>query len=114
MARRGASVCPEPGCPNFQPCEKHRREPWAGSDRRGSTRRGRAKRARILARDPICVLCGTNPSSVCDHVVQVAHGAPERYEDTPDELLQGICKDCDRIKSAREGAAGRRGVGGDH
>lgn len=109
--KRAARVCNEPGCPNLQPCEQHQRKPWQGSVRKGSTRRGRAKRARILQRDPLCTLCGKNPSTICDHVIQVAHGAPEDYADVPDELLRGICKQCDRIKSAREGAAGRYPLG---
>ena len=115
MTRRKTQVCAQPGCPNLRPCEVegHERKAWEGSNRKGSSRRGRKVRARILERDPICTICGKNPSSVCDHVWQVAHGAPENYADVPEELLRGICVPCDRRLSAKQGAEGRREVGGD-
>lgn len=116
MAKRKQAVCLKPGCPHFRPCpvEGHERKAWEGSNRKGSSRRGRKKRARILARDPICTICHKRPSAVCDHVISVADGAPEDYADVPDELLRGICTPCDRKRSAQQGARGRYGVGGDH
>lgn len=110
MPRGGFKVCSHPGCPHLRPCPnpEHKPKAWVGSDRQGSTRQGRKVRERILERDPICMICYKNPSTVCDHIWQVAHGAPERYEDTPEELLRGICKPCNDKLSAAQGAAGRR------
>jgi 5-methylcytosine-specific restriction endonuclease McrA len=66
-----------------------------------STRRQRlpadwpARRARILTRDPVCRLCGVRPSSQADHIIP--------GDDHGDTNLQGVCGECHRIKSAREG-----------
>lgn len=76
MARRtGWRVCTTPGCPEFTDqggrCEEHRR---AAEQRRGSARqrgygKGHEQRFRpgVLARDPVCVLCGQAPSVHADH-----------------------------------------------
>lgn len=77
---------------------------WAGS-----TRAARlppdwpAIRARILARDPVCRLCGAAPSTEVDHIV--------RGDDHRDANLRGVCRPCHRTKSGHEGgraAAARR------
>lgn len=53
-------------------------------------------RARTLERDPICVLCGTRPSTHCDHI----HAKTDDHSDTG---LQGVCGPCHDKKSSREG-----------
>lgn len=74
---------------------------WQGSDRRSRLPSGwRAIRARIIARDPICVLCGVRPSTHCDHKVAKA-------DDHTDEGLQGVCGPCHDRKSSAEGNAAR-------
>ncbi|WPO70211.1 HNH endonuclease signature motif containing protein [Streptomyces sp. KN37] len=78
---------------------------WQGSNRKARLPSGWAKiRARILERDPICVLCGVRPSAFCDHIVAKAdrHG---------DDDLQGVCGPCHDQKSAREGAAAAKAAG---
>lgn len=56
---------------------------------------------------PICYLCGMNPSEQVDHIV------PD-FEGGTDELgnLAGICTDCHKVKSAREGQRARQALGG--
>lgn len=78
---------------------------WKGSDRRARLPSGWAKiRARILARDPVCVLCDVRPSTHCDHIVAKA-------DDHSDTGLQGVCGPCHDQKSAREGAAAAKEAG---
>jgi hypothetical protein len=75
---------------------------WAGSDRRQRLPAGWAKiRARILERDPVCVLCHVRPSVCCDHIIAKA-------DLDGDSDLQGLCGPCHDQKSAREGAAGAK------
>lgn len=73
---------------------------WAGSDRVRRLPSGWKKiRARVLARDPICVLCGVRPSSHCDHI----------EAKTDDHTrLQGVCAECHGRKSSTEGNAAQR------
>lgn len=78
---------------------------WAGSRRRERLPSGWAKiRARILERDPVCVLCGVRPSAFCDHIVAKA-------DDHSEAGLQGVCGPCHDQKSAREGAAAAKAKG---
>lgn len=75
---------------------------WQDSDRKARLPRGWHKiRARILERDPICVLCGVRPSTHCDHIVAKA-------DDHSDAGLQGVCGPCHDQKSSREGNAAPR------
>ncbi|MCX5598442.1 HNH endonuclease [Streptomyces phaeochromogenes] len=78
---------------------------WKGSDRKSRLPSGWSKiRARILARDPICKICGVRPSAFCDHIVAKA-------DDHSDTGLQGLCGPCHDQKSAREGAAAAKAKG---
>lgn len=75
---------------------------WAGSDRVKRLPPGWRKiRAEILARDPICKICGVRPSVFCDHI--------EAKKDlhTPSDL-QGVCGPCHDQKSSREGNEAQR------
>lgn len=60
----------------------------------------RQLRAQVLARDPLCKLCGVRPSTVADHIVPMT-------DDHRPEALQGVCEPCHRQKTAREAAAAR-------
>ncbi len=59
-------------------------------------------RHRILARDPVCRICGVRPSTQVDHIKAMT-------DDHRDSALQGVCYPCHAQKSAAEGAAGRAG-----
>lgn len=75
---------------------------WQGSDRLKRLPPGWKKiRARILARDPVCKLCGVRPSTHCDHIVAKA-------DDHRDVGLQGVCGPCHDQKSSAEGNAAQR------
>lgn len=75
---------------------------WQGSDRAKRLPPGWKRiRARILQRDPICVLCGVRPSSRADHI------KPKTDDHRPSQL-QGVCKECHDQKSSAEGNAAQR------
>lgn len=75
---------------------------WSSSNRKARLPSGWAKiRARILARDPICKLCGIRPSEFCDHIVAKA-------DDHSETGLQGLCRPCHDQKSSREGNDAQR------
>ena len=75
---------------------------WQGSNRKTRLPIGWTKiRARILARDPICKMCGVRPSKFCDHIVAKA-------DDHSDTGLQGVCGPCHDQKSSREGNEAQR------
>lgn len=46
-------------------------------------------RRQILARDPVCTLCGTRPSTEVDHIVPLHRGGLSAPEN-----LRGTCKPC--------------------
>lgn|GEM_PF-5219211 len=75
---------------------------WKNSGRKARLPSGWVKiRARILARDPICKICGVRPSSHCDHIIAKA-------DDHRDIGLQGVCGPCHDQKSSREGNDAQR------
>lgn len=75
---------------------------WQGSDRVKRLPPGWKKiRARVLARDPICRICGVRPSTRCDHIVA-------KTDDHTQAGLQGVCKECHDQKSSAEGNAAQR------
>jgi 5-methylcytosine-specific restriction endonuclease McrA len=75
---------------------------WKGSDRVQRLPSGWRKiRAEILARDPICVLCGVRPSAFCDHI-------EAKVDDHSPQGLQGVCGPCHDRKSSAEGNAAQR------
>jgi len=57
------------------------------------TRRWRKLRRQILAREPVCVMCGMRPSEEVDHVVAVALGGSDRPAN-----LRGLCGPCHRAR----------------
>ena len=75
---------------------------WTGSDRAKRLPPGwRTIRARILARDPICKICGVRPSTHCDHI-------QAKTDDHREAGLQGVCVECHKQKSSREGNDAQR------
>jgi 5-methylcytosine-specific restriction enzyme A len=51
-------------------------------------------RKRILARDPVCSICGLWASTTVDHI-----GRPDDHRD---EVLRGLCGPCHRKRSSRQ------------
>ena len=53
----------------------------------------------VLARDPICMICHRNASTIADHI-KPHKGVWELFSDLTN--LQGICTACHAIKTAME------------
>ena len=101
--------CLDQPCPRFAEsrgrCDWHARKHEATRRPSAAERYGAdwpATRARILARDPLCMLCHLEVSVEVDHVVALADGGAN------DETnLQGVGHRCHARKSARERALRR-------
>jgi 5-methylcytosine-specific restriction protein A len=71
-------------------------------DRPNAAQRGycseRWKRLRVmvLARDPVCVVCGRNAATDADHIIPKREGGIDALEN-----LQGLCGTCHRRKTGR-------------
>src|SRR3990167_4099221 len=99
MPTRPGRVCSSPGCPNLRPCPKHpERRPFA--NRRPHTDPGWVRSAwskAVLARDPVCVICGQRPSTEAHHVKAEADGGRATMENGA-----GLCGPChERITQAQ-------------
>lgn len=106
MPTRAERICPQPGCIEPRPCEKHTPKPWAKSTRReriGTSGWQQQRDAhRILARDGhTCCQCGA-PATIADHIIPVAQGGPDT-----DDNKQALCQRCSNTKTAAESQAGR-------
>lgn len=72
-----------------------------------------ATRKRILKRDPVCVLCHVNPSTIADHEPNYMTLVRRREPNPHDERFgQGVCSPCHDIKTLAEAAAGRERMKG--
>lgn len=88
-------VCPQPGCPQLQPCDRHAtsakrnelRRP--NSNARGYNRRWRAKADQYRATHPICEEPRCNqPSTDVDHIDGLGPTGPHGYDD---DNLRALC-----------------------
>ena len=112
MPNRIPIACAQPGCPALAQggsrCPRHRRAYALRPERRQAqahyqTTAWRQLRAQVLARDPICKLCGRAPSTEADHKTPKAQGGQDTMEN-----LQGACKPCHSRKTVqRNGGFGR-------
>lgn len=110
MGRRsGWRVCTVPGCPEFTQdgrCPEHRRE---AERRRGTARQrgyGRDHEQRfrpgVLARDPMCALCGQRPSVHADHYPLSRRELVEQGLDPNDPKYgRGLCGPCHSSSTAK-------------
>jgi 5-methylcytosine-specific restriction protein A len=101
--------CATPGCAALvergqSRCHAHRAAYARAYDeergtpaQRGYDARHRAWRQAILARDPICKLCGRVPSTVADHVTPLRLGGTWALSNG-----QGVCERCHNRKRGRE------------
>jgi 5-methylcytosine-specific restriction endonuclease McrA len=80
--------------------ERRRRRGSKHYDRRAWRDR---MRPRILARDPICKLCGQAASTEVDHIRPMTEGG----EDTEDNL-RGVCKQCHSKRTRQDQNQRRR------
>jgi len=115
MPTRALTPCRKPGCGALVSraghCEAHRssdRQPFESASReRGTTKqRGYAGpwprlRRWIMMNEPLCRPCNVNgiirAATEVDHIVAKANGGTDGMDN-----LQPICRDCHRLKTARE------------
>lgn len=77
-------VCPQPGCPNLQPCAEHRRpaDTRKSSGQRGYDRRWRRKSIEYRQAHPICETPGCGqPSTDVDHIDGQGPAGPRGFDD---------------------------------
>lgn len=112
--RAGWRVCSTPGCPEFSHggrCDGCRAE---AEQRRGTARqrgygRGHEVRFRpgVLARDPVCVLCGKAPSVHADHHPLSRRELVARGQDPDDPKHgRGLCQPCHAKETAQHQPGG--------
>jgi len=75
----------------------HRPRPRLSAKERGYDRDHRAIRKLVLARDPICRMCGRAPSSHADHKITIRERPDLRFDLGN---LQGVCASCHSRKTA--------------
>lgn len=69
-------------------CQRHQ-------PRNGSTRQWRKVRAAVLARQPLCAVCG-RPAEHADHIEPVSRGGTDRPAN-----LQALCAGCNLARGDR-------------
>ena len=106
-----AKVCNVKGCPDIATsggrCGKHQRIPWEG--RRGfEGYKGDYLKARrqTLKEEPVCQLCGINPSITTDHIIPKSQGGSNDRTN-----LRALCQQCHDRRSQAQATAARRGGG---
>jgi 5-methylcytosine-specific restriction protein A len=106
-ARKGMRVCTVAGCPELTRggrCPAH--EGAADLARGNATERGydarhRAFRAKVLRRDPVCVLCEVRASTDADHYPLDRRTLVLRGEDPNDPKHgRGLCGHCHKQETA--------------
>ncbi len=116
MPRKPAKPCRIAGCPQLTSvtddvlCAPHcaqaarRYEASRGSPAsRGYGKRWQKLRLMILAREPLCRMCGRAATEV-DHIMPLSRGG-----DDLEENLQALCRSCHSRKTAKQDEAwGRR------
>ena len=84
--RTASKTCPQPGCPQLQPCPEHPNTAWANSRRSERVRSGSAQQrdaAFVMRRDGgICHVCGLSGATEVDHVIPTFEGQPGEDLDT--------------------------------
>ena len=113
MARK---PCSTPGCPTLIPkgqsrctaCTTKADRERGTAAQRGYTSRGhRAFRDAVLARDPICKVCLTRPSTVADHYPTSRRDLQAQGLDPNDPARgRGLCKPCHDRETAKHQPGG--------
>lgn len=111
MGRRtGWRVCSTPGCPEYTDrggkCDEHRAqaEKQRGTARQRGYGRDHETRFRpgVLAKHPVCVLCGERPSVHADHHPHSRRELQARGLDPNDPRHgRGLCQPCHSSETAK-------------
>lgn len=102
--RSGLGCCPVPGCPALVAggrCPAHALKGWGPRPAMGPGWGG--LRARVLAEEPTCRVCGGEPSVSVDHIRARAFGGSDERAN-----LQGIGARCKRLKDLADRTTGKR------
>lgn len=114
MPNRPKTICNAAGCgaaTHGRYCAAHVathakaaawRDNTASAHTRGYGAVWRRLRTMVLARDPVCTVCGREPATAVDHVTPKSLGGDDALEN-----LRGICRGCHGTKTAREGNAAK-------
>lgn len=103
-------ICQAPGCnclvgPGERYCEKHRkpeeseRRPFVGwmSDQQKAfynSRRWRSLKADVLKENPVCQMCGINPSEECHHQYPIGQDFHNAEDFFCKERIICLCREC--------------------
>jgi len=103
MPRKPATICNGCGKPARGPCPRCRRKyeknrPTANE--RGYGARWQKLRRYILSLHPMCQHCKRQVSTEVDHIKRKADGGDDDVKN-----LQGLCKECHKIKTLRQSPA---------
>lgn len=112
--RKAMSVCTVPGCPALTAggrCPEHQRaadQARGTAAQRGYGRQHRIRfRAKVLARDPVCVICRQEPSVVADHYPMDRRELVAKGLNPNDpQYGRGLCKPCDSRQTAERQPGG--------
>ena len=110
MLTRTLSICIEPGCSTPVPkgrCPAHAKKPFANRRvmRDAYSAEYRRNRLVVLARDPVCTICGMAPSTQADHIRPAVDG----HRDSSIENLRGACGPCNVRRGAALGGSRQSG-----
>jgi 5-methylcytosine-specific restriction enzyme A len=107
-------VCAYPRCPNLTEgrtyCTVHQPKMRKEEYRRDYQRRGDFRQRgygpgwdalsrQVKAEQPVCAMCRERRSEICDHITPKWKGGTDARAN-----LQGLCRKCHGIKTAREGS----------
>lgn len=90
-------------------CELHQKEKWikkVDATKRITGRKLQRLREKLFKSNPICAMCCLRPARIRDHIIPLFDGGLDIESNT-----QGLCFDCDEVKSKSESARSRVGVG---
>lgn len=113
MPARACIICSRPSIPGASRCPEHSRSGWDTWKAKNphassySSPAWRSLRARVLKEEPVCRVCGVNPSTQVDHLLPVAEGGSFFARDN----CRGICRSCHAKKSSSEGGRGKKRKG---
>lgn len=115
MARKSLTVCSTPGCAALtdggrcSDCRREAEQARGSASQRGYGHRHETRfRQAVLAKHPVCVLCGLQPSTVADHHPLSRRELVARGMDADDpQHGRGLCASCHgKATQANEGQRG--------
>lgn len=111
MPRSAPKKCAVFGCQSLvmsgSRCDLHKKEKWAkkpDATKRITGRRLQELRRQLFKRNPLCAICKLRPATIRDHIVPLFDGGEDIESNT-----QGICGECDEVKSKAERLRARVG-----